>query len=524
MQPNLKRAVGYYRVSTKEQVEEGNSLSTQEKICKEWARKNNYEIVEHFIEQGESAKTANRTELKKLFTYCADKKNKTEAVIIYKLDRISRNTDDYSQIRLLLKNYKVEIKSTTEFFENTPVGRFMENTMANISQFDNDIRSERSGGGMREAVRDGRYVWMAPVGYINTKVNGKSTIAQDPSMAPLVKETFELILKGTRTVEEVRVIMEERGLTLKNGNPLGKSYFYKVFKNKLYMGNIEKFNECHKGLFEPIVSEDVFNQVQRILSGKGRKEVQYKKDNEDFPLRRFIINNENKKITGSFSKGRRGIRYPFYRFGGNGSNYNRDKFEEQYQIYVNQFSFTEEQKEKLASKIREHFGLAVDKEKKDVKKLSSRISELQKQQSSLIEKNLKGVISDELLTRQLNIIEDELISAKLNLTDAELVTFDVDKAMSVISPFLKTPSEIWKMAKIDNKLKLQWFQFPSGVSFDGNKFGTTQIASIYKVKSTFLDVDSTVVDYGNEFWNQVVKEIEYLVWVLNTSNKSPTLN
>ncbi len=87
--------------------------------------------------------------------------------------------------------------------------------------------------------------------------------------------------------------------------------------------------------------------------------------------------------------------------------------------------------------------------------------------------------------------------------------------MSLISPFLKTPSEIWKMAKIDNKLKLQWFQFPSGVSFDGNKFGTTQIASIYKVKSTFLDVDSTVVDYGNEVWNQVVKEVEYLMWMLD---------
>ena len=39
MNPNLKRAVGYYRVSTKEQVEEGNSLSTQEKICKEWLKK-----------------------------------------------------------------------------------------------------------------------------------------------------------------------------------------------------------------------------------------------------------------------------------------------------------------------------------------------------------------------------------------------------------------------------------------------------------------------------------------------------
>jgi DNA invertase Pin-like site-specific DNA recombinase len=60
-------------VSTKEQVDEGNSLSTQQKICNDYALRNEYEIAETFIEQGESAKTADRTELQKLLTYCAEK-------------------------------------------------------------------------------------------------------------------------------------------------------------------------------------------------------------------------------------------------------------------------------------------------------------------------------------------------------------------------------------------------------------------------------------------------------------------
>ena len=151
-------------------MDEGNSLSTQQKICNDYALKHDYEIAETFVEQGESAKTADRTELQKLLAFCADKKNGIKAVIIYKLDRLSRNTDDYSQLRLLLKRYGVEIKSTSEHFENNPVGRFMENTMANIAQFDNDIRSERCAGGMKEAMRDGRYVWMATVGYKNEKI------------------------------------------------------------------------------------------------------------------------------------------------------------------------------------------------------------------------------------------------------------------------------------------------------------------------------------------------------------------
>ena len=175
---NLKRAVIYVRVYTKEQVDEGNSLSTQQKICTDYATRNGYDIAEVFIEQGESAKTADRTELQRMLRYCAEKKNGIKAVIIYKLDRLSRNTDDYSQLRILLKRYGVEIKSTSEHFENTPVGRFMENTIANVAQFDNDIRAERCAGGMKDAMRDGRYVWSAPIGYDNVKIADKATIAK----------------------------------------------------------------------------------------------------------------------------------------------------------------------------------------------------------------------------------------------------------------------------------------------------------------------------------------------------------
>ena len=134
---NEKRnAIIYCRVSTKEQVEEGNSLVTQERNCREYAAKNNYHIVQVFIERGESAKTAERTELQNLFKFCALKKNEITAVIAYKIDRISRNTDDYSQIRILLKRYGTEIKSNSEHFEDNPAGRFMENIIANVAQFD----------------------------------------------------------------------------------------------------------------------------------------------------------------------------------------------------------------------------------------------------------------------------------------------------------------------------------------------------------------------------------------------------
>ncbi len=53
----------------------------------------------------------------------------------------------------------------------------MENMVAAFAQFDNDMRADRCTNGMKEAVREGRHVWNAPIGYNNVRVADKATIA-----------------------------------------------------------------------------------------------------------------------------------------------------------------------------------------------------------------------------------------------------------------------------------------------------------------------------------------------------------
>ena len=496
-----KRAVIYCRVSTKEQVDEGNSLSTQEKLCREYADKNRYEIAHDvFVEQGESAKTALRTELQKMLLFCSDKKNKIEAVIFYKIDRLSRNTDDYSQLRLLFKKYGVEIKSVSEHFENNPAGRFMENMMANVAQFDNDVRAERCAGGMKDAMRDGRYVWMAPVGFDNVRVGGKATIAQNTVMGPLMKETFELIAKNTHATEDVRRIMTMRGLLLKSGKPISKQYFYDMLKNRVYIGAIEKFGESHKGLFEPIISEEVFNQVQRVLKYRGKKMSQYKLDHEDFPLRRFVFGPEGKKLTGSWVQGRH-KKYPLYCFSGKtdskGKNYNRDVFESEFMKYMDRYQLNDVLIEKLRSKLKVKLTKANAGEQKDANKLRAYVEELTKRQNALIKKNFDGFISDSVLKQQLDLIEKEMTDAQINLASIQEKEFDFDELLDFVKGYLKTPSVVWKKAKLEKRVKLQWFQFPQGIVFENEKFGTAQIASVFNIKEAFLPLKSPMVDFDN---------------------------
>jgi site-specific DNA recombinase len=487
-------AVAYCRVSTKEQVDEGNSLSTQEKICRDYAIKNDYDIKEIFVEQGESAKTADRTELQRLLGYCADKKNNIKAVIIYKIDRLSRNTDDYSQLRILLKRYGVEIKSTSEYFENTPQGKFMENMFANVAQFDNDVRAERCAGGMKDAMRDGRYVWMAPVGYSNVKIGGQSTIAPNETMAPIVRETFELVASGIYPTEEVRKIMTKKGLLNKKGNPFCKAYFYELLVNVVYTGWIVKFGEKHKGNFEPIISDELFNQVQRALKGKGRKHSAHITDHPDFPLRRFVVNEDtNKKLTGSWTKGRK-ERYPYYRFGSKNTNYHKNQFETEFMEYVDKFGFDEAKLKRLRELVKENLVKATMDDRKNIEKLKRQKVELTEKQSGIIKKNLDGVISDIVLKQQLAMIEKELFEIEATLSGLQDSEIDFEEALSFVEEYLKNPSKIWNEANVDKKLKLQWFQFPLGLTFSNGTFGTKEMCLFFKTKDAFSASVSGVVD------------------------------
>jgi site-specific DNA recombinase len=507
-----KRAVIYCRVSTKEQVDEGNSLASQNKICRDYALKNGYEIVETFVEQGESAKTTDRTELKNMLAYCAQKKNRINAVIAYKIDRISRNMDDYSYIRIALKSQGIEIKSTSEHFENTPAGRFMENIIANVAQFDNDVRTERSVGGMREATKEGRYVWMAPVGYDNIKIAGKSTIAKN-ALAPIILEAFKKVAQNECSIDAVYRWAKQQGLVSRNGKPVVQSYFYMMLRNELYTGWILKFGERHKGLFEPIVSEELFNRVQRVIKNRTRVSHNYLIENPDFPLKRFIQHPSGLKLTGCWCQGRN-AKYPFYRFLMKGGSYSKDSLELKFQNHADKYRFDESKIKALKESIKENLVKEQKSQHKESERLNVYVEELKTKQSLLIQKNLDGVISNQILQDELNRIDQELIKAEAGLDNIPKTFYSIEDMIDFIDEFLKNPSKTWSIAEPDEKRNLQWFEFPKGLTFDGVNFQTKEISSLFKLNGEFSDENSFRVHLDSEISNNV--EI--------TNKESPTNN
>jgi DNA invertase Pin-like site-specific DNA recombinase len=182
-------AVVYVRVSTKEQTE-NLSLPTQLRACEEYCRREGFEVLERFFEvlerfneQGESAKTTDRTELQNLLKYCRAQKGKVHFVVVYNLTRFAREKYDHFALRAHLKSLGISLRSATEPIDDTSTGKLMEGVLASFAQFDNDVRSERTRAGMRAALELGRWTFPAPLGYLNAPKWSSASLVQDPERA-----------------------------------------------------------------------------------------------------------------------------------------------------------------------------------------------------------------------------------------------------------------------------------------------------------------------------------------------------
>ncbi|MDD2251272.1 MAG: recombinase family protein, partial [Candidatus Cloacimonetes bacterium] len=266
-----KKAVIYLRVSTEEQV--GNySLDTQEDICLKEAERQKLEVVNIFREEGRSAKTINgRPVLIEMLEFCRKHRKEIEAIIIYRLDRISRQTADYLAIRKKLAECDIKLISATEPTGNSPTEKFVETMLAGFAQMDNDVRSERTRNGMRARFMAGLNSGYVPTGYLNQ--NGYTI--KDPETFEAMKEGWDIMSTGDKTLREMVVILSEKGIYggIKNGKKrvLRHQQLSRIFRNKFYAGKIvsKKYGQEIQGQHPPMVSEEKFYRVQAILDGRN---------------------------------------------------------------------------------------------------------------------------------------------------------------------------------------------------------------------------------------------------------------
>lgn len=498
-------AVVYIRVSTKEQTE-NLSLSTQLQACEDYCRREGYEVVSRFREEGESAKTADRTELQRLLDYCRLHKGKVSFVVVYNLTRFARDKYDHFALRALLKGLGISLRSATEPIDDTSTGKLMEGVLAAFAQFDNDLRSERTRAGMRAALDLGRWTFVAPLGYLNApKWSGKSLV-HDPDRAPLVQRIFTEMATGRFTKLEVLASANAAGLRSRRGYPVSPQTLSSMLQNRLYIGEVasEDFGVSRRGDFDPLIEEATFYAAQSALTGRSSPRRQI---DPDFPLRGFVrCETCQRPLTASRSKGRSGY-YAYYHCQRKCRAVNVTKaaiegaFVEELRLLQPTAGYMRIVNDRILSIWREVTGEVRDRAAEAARRAKGLQEKLDRLDDAFL---FAKSIDQKTYERQRDKIRQDFALADIDRHAEQLDKFDVEGLLAFAERILPRAADMWVQSSLDQKQRLQRLFFPEGIAFDGTRFNRTAVTAplfSYLGDKTAAENDLVSLKFGS--WNQI---------------------
>ena len=299
----------YARKSTEDDDKQVMSIEAQLFELREFARRENLEILKEFTES-KSAKMPGREVFGKMMNEI-EASDTPVGILGWHPDRLARNSVDGGKIIYLLDTGAIaSLRFPTFWCEPTPQGKFMLQVAFGQSKYFSDNLVENVKRGMRQKLRRGEWLTKAPYGYLN---NLKTrNIEPHPVYSKIVVRAFGEYAKGTYTFESLAKFLAELGLVSKNRTPLGKASIVRLLTNRAYLGFIKHYGEWHQGSFAPILSPTLFEAVQKVLKSKQRPRKQ--KTRYDFPFTQFMRCGEcGGMITAQYATNRWGTTYTYYR-------------------------------------------------------------------------------------------------------------------------------------------------------------------------------------------------------------------
>ena len=160
----MKKAVGYCRVSTSEQAIEGVSLDNQRRKIELYCEMNDMQLVGVEVDEGISAKNLNRPAVKRVLDMA--RRREVDCIVIYKLDRMFRNTVDALNTSQMLDRQGIGFISISESIDTkSAIGKFFFSLMASLAEMERNVISERTATAMQYKRSNGEHCGNAPFGY-----------------------------------------------------------------------------------------------------------------------------------------------------------------------------------------------------------------------------------------------------------------------------------------------------------------------------------------------------------------------
>lgn len=511
-------AVIYCRVSSKEQVE-GTSLESQELACRDYAAQNNLNVAQVFVERGESAKFADRTQLLALLAFCGKRGNNIHALLVWKVDRLARNVGDHFNIKASLMKLGVRVISVTEPIDAKPEGKLLETILAGFAQFDNDIRATRTVQGMQRKIQEGIFPWNPPLGYKGAKAPGNKKNEPDVPDQPafrLLQRGWQDFATGAYTKAQMLRMLNTRGLRLRSGKPITNQFIDHLFADLFYAGVIrDPWNgEKYAGRHLAMVNRETFDDVQRIIARRNRT-IPHQVERQEFPLRSFLhCANCESPLTGSFSRGRSAI-YPYYHCYAHAcdshGNYPLKDAHDEFVAFLLQMNTNRHALAHLADRMRR---MAVAWDATQTALAEKRVAERQRieaEQQQLIRMKMEDLITDDEFRSQRIILAERLHRAGNDVLNNVMQIDSAVQNLAAISKPLMHLAETWKSLPIKFQRRFQLILLPKGYVY--GKVGTAEKGHLFSFLHSSLPEDTYVVPPVGESWNQLIEEIRELAMI-----------
>lgn len=275
----------YARYSSENQSEE--SITAQIRACTEYSIRNGHEVVNHYIDRAQSARSDKRPQFQQMI---ADAKQKQfQAIIVHKLDRFSRDRYDHAYYRRELNKAGVRLLSVLENLDDSPESVVLESVLEGFSEYYSKNLARETRKGLREiALQAKRTSGSILYGYY---CDSEGNYHINEAEAAVVRRVFDANLKGTgydKLLEEFR----REGIKTRRGKEFTKNTFAYMLRNRRYTGDYIyspvgelKYKKC-----EPIVIEDA---IPAIISKADwyavQEKIKHKKNTGRPPVKQIYL-------------------------------------------------------------------------------------------------------------------------------------------------------------------------------------------------------------------------------------------
>ena len=304
------KAVIYARYSSDSQREE--SIEGQLRECTEYAERNGITILRSYIDRALSARTADRPEFQNMIK---DSEQKLfDVVLIWKLDRFSRDRYDSAHYKRILKKNGVKVVSVKENISDGPEGIILESMLEGYAEYYSAELSEKIQRGQKEnALKCKNNGGNTPLGYV---VGTDGVLAVDPLTAPLVTEIFTLYDSG-ESISEITASLNGRGLKTKKGKAFKIGGVSLILKNRKYIGEYQYGSVIIPKGIPAIIDDDLFDRVQRRMAFNKKAPAKAKATEEYLLTTKLFCGTCERLMAGeSGTSSTKGVKHYYYKCGG----------------------------------------------------------------------------------------------------------------------------------------------------------------------------------------------------------------